>query len=92
MSFIGLLPHDPFKDFLEICDDFDFFYLYDKFDFNKFDVSFIINKTEHVYKKLSENSIVKENIRQQIINCIKNKELHYKDEEQLQDILIKYFY
>ena len=90
--FIGLLPHDPFKDFLEICDDFDFFYLYDKFDFNKFDVSFIINKTEHVYKKLSENSIVKENIRQQIINCIKNKELHYKDEEQLQDILIKYFY
>lgn len=89
--FIGLLPHAPFKEFVGICDDFDFFYLYDKFDFEKFDISFIINKGSHVYKKLSENNFVKEHIRNHIIKRLQCKELHYKDEEQLQEILINYF-
>lgn len=89
--FTDLLPHEPFKEFVGICTEYDFFYLYDKFDFEKFDVSFIMNKREHVYRKLSENIVVKEHIRNHIIKSLKNKELHYKDEEQLQTILINYF-
>lgn len=89
--FTDLLPHEPFKEFVGICTEYDFFYLYDKFDFEKFDVSFIMNKREHVYRKLSENIVVKEHIRNRIIKSLKNKELHYKDEEQLQTILINYF-
>ncbi len=88
---IGLLPHGQFAPFIGISDNFDFYYLYDKFDFNKFDMSFLINKQDHVLKKIAENTAVKEKIRQCIAEVLKNHEMHYKDEAEIQRILVNYF-
>ncbi|MDE5936727.1 MAG: hypothetical protein K2G83_04915, partial [Ruminococcus sp.] len=90
--FIGILKHRDFKDFLGICDHFDFYFLYDKFDFSKFNFHFILNLRDHVYKKLSENEIVKAKIIESVSISIQSGELHPKDETALKDILIKYFY
>lgn len=89
--FIGLLPHGQFAPFIGISDNFDFYYLYDKFDFKKFDMSFLINKQDHALKKIAENTAVKEKIRQCIAEVLKNHEMHYKDEAEIQRILVNYF-
>ena len=41
--FIGRLKKKEFKNFIGHCDMFDFFYEYDKFDFEKFDVSWLLS-------------------------------------------------
>lgn len=89
--FIGLVPYEQFAPFVGISDCFDFFYLYDKFDFAKFDMKFLIGKQDHVLIKIAENTVVKEKIRGCIADVLKKQEMHFKDEAETQKILVKYF-
>ena len=89
--FTGMLKHEDFKEFIGINNNFDFYFLYEKFDFSKFDVCFLLHNRNYVYEKLAENEIVKSNIRVAVSEAIKSKKLHYKDEEELNNILIRYF-
>lgn len=89
--FIGLVPHEQFAPFIGISDSFDFFYLYDKFDFNKFDMKFLIGKQDHALIKIAENDAVKEKIRKCIADVLEKHEMHFKDEAEIQKILVKFF-
>ena len=89
--FIGLLPYGQFAPFIGISDNFDFYYLYDRFDFNRFDMKFLIGKQEHVLIKIAEDSEVKEKVRKCIADVLRKHEMHYKDEAEIQRILVNYF-
>ena len=89
--FIGLLPYEKFTPFIGISDNFDFFYLYEKFDFSKFDMKFLIGKQDYVLIKIAENSEVRKKIRKCIVDVIRKHEMHYKDEAEIQRILVNYF-
>ena len=89
--FIGLVPHEQFTPFIGISDNFDFYYLYEKFDFNKFDMKFIIGKQDYALLKIAENDTVKEKIRRCIADVLEKHEMHFKDEAEIQKLLVKYF-
>lgn len=91
LCFIGMLKHEDFKEFVGINNNFDFYFLYEKFDFSKFDVCFLLRNENYVYEKLAANEIVKSNIRVAVSEAIKSQKLHYKDEEKLNNVLIRYF-
>ena len=60
---IGVLNKKRFKNFVNQNDKFDFFYKYDKFDFSKFDVSWLFSCTSFMLDKISSNMKVKDKIR-----------------------------
>ena len=80
-----------YKEFLGNSDEFDFYYEYSSFDFNKFDVSWLLNLYPQTFNEISKNKTVKNKIRIAIVNELKNEELAEKDKKNLQDILINYF-
>ncbi len=88
---MGFLKHDYFSKYVGLCNQFDFFYLYDKFDFTKFEIDFILNRKGFVYEKLAESDYVKSQIRNKISVAIQNGNLHPDNENQLKNILIDYF-
>ncbi len=85
------LPKNNFLEFTGISDIFDFNILYDKFDFTKFDISWLLNLYPHTLDVISKNKQVKEKIRNCIINVLNKEELSKYDESKITKILIKYF-
>ena len=86
-----ILRAKDYKEFLGNSDEFDFYYEYSSFDFNKFDVSWLLNLYPKTFNEISKNKTVKNKIRIAIVNELKNEELAEKDKKNLQDILINYF-
>ena len=86
-----ILRAKDYKEFLGNSDEFDFYYEYSSFDFNKFDVSWLLNLYPQTFNEISKNKTVKNKIRIAIVNELKNEELAEKDKKNLQDILINYF-
>lgn len=60
---LGAVPADEFGRYVGYNDCFDFYYLYDKFDFDKFNVAWLMNLQTHAIEKISENIEVKKKIR-----------------------------
>ena len=54
-------------------------------------MKFLIGKQEYVLIKIAENSGVKEKVRKCIADVLKKHEMHYKDEAEIQRILVNYF-
>ena len=89
--FIGLLKSKDYKNFLGNSALFDFCCQYNKFDFSRFDVSWLLNLYPHTLEKIANDNLVKEEIRRAITKEIKNNNIKETDKIRLQDILIKYF-
>lgn len=87
----GDLPHDQFNEYLGITDEFDFAYEYDKFDFSKFDVTWLANLTPLGLKTVCRNKTVKKEIQKILVAAIQKNEIVSQDMKTLTDILIKYF-
>lgn len=87
----GDLPHDQFNEYLGITDEFDFAYEYDKFDFSKFDVTWLANLTPLGLKTVCRNKTVKKEIQKILVAAIPKNEIVSQDMKTLTDILIKYF-
>lgn len=88
---LGAVPADEFERYVGYNDCFDFYYLYDRFDFNKFNVAWLLDLQIHAIEKIAENSKVKQKIQSVIARSLKEKNLNPKDEGKLGDILVKYF-
>ena len=86
----GDLPK-KFSEFVGYSDVFDFYYLYKKFDFNKFQPAWLLNLYPHTLTKISKNRNVREKIRTIIAKALNNDKLDGQDKERLQDILTRYF-
>lgn len=82
------------KDFCEFLGNsalFDFYCEYTEFDFNKFDVSWLLTFYPHTLELIAKNEKVKECIRVAIASALNNEEISLQDSQRLQNILIKYF-
>lgn len=89
--FIGHLPKKQFKCFLGYSAKFDFFYEYKKFDFDKFDVSWLLQWRNHVLDEISKDKTVKEKIRQSISKELDNADINDSERKNLTTVLVKHF-
>jgi len=88
---LRVVPPGEFERYAGYDDRFDFYYFYDKFDFDKFDVVWLLNLKNRAIKKISENGEVKQKIRLAIAKSINEKRLSPRDQARLGNILVKYF-
>lgn len=70
---------------------FDLFFKFEKFDFSKFDVMWLLNWQERIIQTLSENETVKNKVRECIAKEIQLSRLKESDLMKLTMILTKYF-
>lgn len=92
--FNGELYKPDFEEYLGVCPLFDFLFEQENFDFRKFEVPWLftfyrINKKMLV--AISENDIVRKNIREIIAGELKITKVDDKDKHWLQEILVDYF-
>lgn len=85
------LHKKDFEEFVGVSAAFDFYFQYDKFDFNKFDVSWLLNLYPHTLKEIAKNKRVKEKIRISIAQLLEKGNVLNVDKTKLQNILTKYF-
>ena len=62
-----------------------------KFDFNKFDVPWLLNLYPHTLEQIAKNEKVKGCVRVAIANALNDGEIALSDSQRLQSILIKHF-
>ncbi len=87
---INVLPAIEFKKYVGYSELFDFYYLYDKFDFSKFDVKWLLGLYEPIIEKICENNYVKSKLRSVVAISVQDKKLNPKDEKKLLKILTHY--
>lgn len=88
---INALNAKDFREFLGNSAAFDFYCEYTKFDFNRFDVSWLLNLYPHTLERIAKNGKVKERIRIAIANALNDGEIASSDSQRLQNILVKHF-
>lgn len=74
-----------------MADEFDFYYQYEKFDYEKFDVRWLFDMRDIGLRKMAENDEVSRNIRQCIIKSIRTNNYSKLDNDKLKEMLVKYF-
>lgn len=87
---LGYLKHENYQQFYGIVDKFDFYFNPDKFDYNKFDVAWLMNLYPKTYETIFKNENAKIQIRSSIKQVLKNTDLEENDKQQLIKILIEY--
>lgn len=88
---INVLDAKDFREFLGNSAAFDFYCEYTKFDFNKFDVSWLLNLYPHTLEQIAKNEKVKGCVRVAIADALNDGEIALSDSQRLQSILIKHF-
>ena len=88
---INVLNAKDFREFLGNSAAFDFYCEYTKFDFNKIDVSWLLNLYPHTLEQIAKNEKVKGCVRVAIANALNDGEIALSDSQRLQSILIKHF-
>lgn len=87
----GSLKRKDFSAFLNYSPIFDLFYKFEKFDFDNFDVTWLLNWQDKMFQMLSENKIVRSKTRECIAKEINLSQLKDSDLKRLSTILTKYF-
>ena len=87
----GYLNKRQFKKYIDISFKFKFYYQYEKFNFNNFEVSWLLQMTKFMHINISKNPYVCKQIRGIIAEELKEKNLKDKDRKQLIDILVNYY-
>ncbi len=87
----GSLNRKDFSAFLNYSPMFDLFYKFEKFDFEKFDATWLLNWQDKMIQTLSENKIVRSKTRECIAKEINLSELKDGELKRLTAILTKYF-
>ncbi len=88
---IKVLRKEDYKAFLGVSDAFDFYFQYEKFDYTKFDVSWLLNLYPHTLKAIAKNKRVKEKIRLSIVHVLDEANLSDTDKSKLLNILTHHF-
>ena len=79
----------PFAD--KNSEAFDFYCEYAKFDFSRFDVSWLLNLYPHTLEQIAKNAKVKERVRVAIATTLDGEAIAPSDSQRLQSILVKHF-
>lgn len=87
----GALRKKDFSTFVNYSQMFDLFYKFEKFDFENFDVMWLLHWNDKMIQTLSENNIVRSKIRACIAKEINISQLKDSDLQKLSAILTKYF-
>ena len=87
----GSLKKKDFSAFLNLSPMFDLFYKFEKFDFEKFDVTWLLNWQDKMIQTLSDNKVVRSKTRECIATEINSSQLKDSDVKKLSAILTKYF-
>ena len=87
----GSLKRKDFSSFLNCSPVFDLFYEFERFDFEKFDVTWLLQWQDAMIQILSENKTVRHKIRECIAKEINLAQLKDSDLKRLSAILTKYF-
>ena len=87
----GSLKRKDFSAFLNLSPMFDFFYKFEKFDFDNFDVTWLLNWNDKMIQTISENISVRNKTRECIAKEINSAQLKDSDLKKLSAILTKYF-
>lgn len=90
LCFDGHLPQIRFRKYLGHSDKFDFYYLKDKFDFSKFQISWALEWTSPVKKTIFSNRIIKEKVRDIVLKELQQHNLTPLSERNLQRLLLDY--
>lgn len=85
------LKAGDFKEFLGNSNVFDFYCEYNRFDFTKFDVAWLLRIYPHALDQIAKDETVKSNIRSAIAIVLKEKNILTSDYQKLQEILIRHF-
>lgn len=88
---LNVLKAKDFQEFLGNSEAFDFYCEYAKFDFSRFDVSWLLNLYPHTLEQIAKNEKVKGCVRVAIANALNDGEIALSDSQRLQSILIKHF-
>lgn len=64
---------------------------YAKFDFSRFDVSWLLNLYPHTLEQIAKNAKVKERVRVAIATTLDGEAIAPSDSQRLQSILVKHF-
>lgn len=87
----GSLKRKDFSSFLNYSSMFDLFYKFEKFDFENFDVTWLLNWQKEMIQTLSKNKKVRNKTRECIAKEINLAQLNDSDLKRLSRILTKYF-
>lgn len=87
----GSLKRKDFSSFLNCSPVFDLFYQFERFDFEKFDVTWLLHWQDKMIQTLSENKIVRSKTRECIAKEINLAQLKDSDLKRLSAVLTKYF-
>ena len=88
---LSILEANDFQEFLGNSALFDFCCEYTKFDFSRFDVSWLLNLKTYALEQIAKNAKVKECIRMAIATTLDGKEIASLDRQRLQSILVRHF-
>ena len=88
---LNVLKAKNFKEFLGNSAAFDFYCEYSKFDFSRFDVSWLLNLYPHTLEQIAKNAKVKERVRVAIATTLEGETVAPSDSQRLQSILVKHF-
>lgn len=88
---IKVLRANDFKEFLGNSPVFDFYCEYEKFDFSRFEVSWLLNLRSRPLTEIAKSKSVRDKIRNIIVSVMKDNTLVESDANRLQDILIHHF-
>ena len=87
----NVLKAKDFQEFLGNSEAFDFYCEYAKFDFSRFDVSWLLNLYPHTLEQIAKNAKVKERVRVAIATTLDGEAIAPSDSQRLQSILVKHF-
>ena len=76
---------------MKYSEAFDFYCEYAKFDFSRFDVSWLLNLYPHTLEQIAKNAKVKERVRVAIATTLDGEAIAPSDSQRLQSILVKHF-
>ena len=88
---IKVLKAKDFEEFLGYSAEFDFYCEYRNYDFNRFEVSWLLKLHQHALEQIAKNSKVRKNIRIAIASALEDMEISSTDKQKLQSILVKHF-
>lgn len=88
---IKVLKAEDFQEFLGYSAEFDFYCEYSGFDFNRFEVSWLLKLRQHALERIAKNAKVKKSIRTAIASALADTEISSTDKQRLQSILVKHF-
>lgn len=88
---LNVLKAKDFQEFLSNSEAFDFYCEYAKFDFSRFDVSWLLNLYPHTLEQIAKNAKVKERVRVAIATTLDGEAIAPSDSQRLQSILVKHF-